>query len=301
MIFNNFDQLIDQVRSKNHAIKTVAVVAAEDSHTLEAISHSTKNGFVKALLVGDRQKITEQLSKMDERPSDYTIVHADNAAAAAYTAAQLVNEGQAQFLMKGLIETPTLMKILFNKECGFRTGSLISHICFVKIPNYHKLIGITDVALNIYPNFEQKKAILENAVRTMTRMGFDTPKVAVLAANEHVNPKMPETVDAAELKKMNSEGTISGCIIEGPISYDLTLSKEAADIKRFNSPVPGDVDLLLVPNIAAGNILVKALVYSAEANRAGIVIGAKVPIVLSSRAAAAEDKYLPLVLAASAS
>jgi len=300
MIYKNFDALIEKVRANNKAKPTVAVVAAEDSHTLEAVSRAANDGIVIPLLIGHKERIKEQLTLLGERAANFTIIHVESAEEAAYKAAELVNDGQANFLMKGLIETANLMRVLLSEKGGFRMGNLMSHLSFVQIPNYHKLIGITDTALNIYPDVHQKRAIVENAVNIMTRMGFDTPKVAMLAAVEQVNPKMPETVDATEIKRLNTEGILQGCIIEGPISYDLAMSKEAAEIKGFHSPVCGDVDLMVVPNIGAGNILIKALKYSAQANSAGIVVGAKAPIVLSSRASAVEDKYLPLVLAASA-
>lgn len=300
MIYRNFDQLIELVRSNNKKKRTVAVVAAQDSHTLEAVSLAVKAEIVNPVLIGPKEQIKGHLAILDENPSDYTVIHTETAEEAAYTAAGLVQTGQADFLMKGLIQTSSLMRVLLSDKAGFRTGSLISHLGFVQIPNYHKLMGITDVALNIYPDLNQKQAILENAVATMSRMGFDTPNVAVLAASEDINPKIPETVDAAELKRLNQAGSLSGCVVEGPVSYDLAISKEAAAIKGIASKVCGEADLLVLPNLAAGNILYKALRYSAGARTAGMVIGGKVPIVLTSRAAEVDGKFLPLVLAASA-
>ncbi|WP_094603126.1 Phosphate acetyltransferase [Sporomusa silvacetica DSM 10669] len=300
MIYQNFDQLIELVRSSTKKTRTVAVVAAQDSHTLEAVSMAVKEKIVAPVLVGHKEQIQGYLALLGENVSNYTIVHAETVEEAAFIAADMVKSGEADFLMKGLIQTGSLMRALLSDKAGFRTGNLISHLGFVQIPNYHKLIGVTDVALNIYPNLNQKKDILENAVITMTRMGFDTPKVAVLAASEDVNPKIVENVDAAELKRMNTEGILTGCVVEGPVSYDLAISKEAAEIKGITSKVCGDVDLMMVPNLAAGNILYKALRYSAGARTAGIVVGGKVPIVLTSRAADVDGKFLPLVLAASA-
>lgn len=300
MIYQNFDQLVELVRSNNQRKRTVAVVAAQDTHTLEAVSLAVKAEIVTPLLIGDKVLIEEQLAILGENLSNYTVIHAETTENAALLAADLVQTNQADFLMKGLIQTGSLMRVLLSDKAGFRTGKLISHLGFVQIPNYHKLIGITDVALNICPDVNQKKAILENAIAIMTRMGFNTPNVAVLAASEDVNPKISETVDAAELKRMNREGVLSGCVVEGPISYDLAISKEAAEIKGIDSTVCGEVDLMMLPNLAAGNILYKALRYSAGARTAGIVIGGKVPIVLTSRAAEVDGKFLPLVLAASA-
>ena len=162
-------------------------------------------------------------------------------------------------------------------------------------------MGITDSALNIHPDLAQKKGMIVNAVGAMLRMGFDEPKVAVLAAVEQVNPKMPETLDAAELKRLNEAGEIAGCVIEGPISYDLAICKESAALKGYASPVCGEVDLMVAPDIAAANILLKALRYSAEASSAGFVVGGSVPLVLTSRAAEVGSKYLPILLAAAAS
>jgi len=300
VIYQNFDKLIDLVQTKSGKKSTVAVVAAEDSHTLEAVIHATKDGIVVPMLIGNGQEIQKQLTALNESPADYIIIHTETVEDAALKAAELVRDGHANFIMKGLIPTNKLMRTLLSEAAGFRTGNLISHISFVQIPNYHKLIGITDVAINISPDLQQKKGIVENAVNVMKRMGFDTPKVAILTASEEVSAKMPETVDAAELKKLNQEGSLQGCIIEGPMSYDLAISREAGEIKGMGSPVYGDVDLMVVPNIAAGNILLKALRYSAQARTAGFIIGGKVPIVLTSRAAEVDAKYLPLVLAACA-
>ncbi|MBG0776149.1 MAG: phosphate butyryltransferase [Desulfovibrionaceae bacterium] len=300
MIYSDFEHLLEQARARTDAERTVAVVAAEDDHTLEAVIQTRDLGFISSVLVGRGPRIEEELKKLGQNPGDFHIVDAATPEEAVFTAADLVNAGRADFLMKGLIETPILMKTLFNERCNFRTGGLISHVCFVKIPSYHKLVAITDIALNIAPDLEQKQLILQNAVDAMLRMGFDEPLAAVLAANERVSPKMVETVDAAELKRRNQEGLIRNCVVEGPLSYDLAISAKVASVKGCDSPVPGNVDLMLAPNISAGNILLKALVYSAGAHRAGIVVGGRVPMVLPSRAAVAEDKFLPMVLAAAA-
>lgn len=301
MIYRNFEQLMEQVQAGKNKKKIVAVMAAEDSHTLEAVCQAVRGGVVEALLIGDKLKMRRQLELLGETPANYTLVHADTNENIVLKAAQLVNAGEAHFLMKGLIQTGDMMKTLLSEKCDFRTDTQMSHLGIVQIPNYHKLIGITDSALNVYPDLQQKKSMLINAVRAMLRMGFDAPKVAILAAVEQVNSKMPETIDADVLKKMNIAGEISGCIVEGPISYDLAISKESAELKGYESSVCGDVDLMVAPNIAAANILLKALRYSAEASSAGFVVGGKVPLVLTSRAAEVGSKYLPIVLAAAAS
>lgn len=202
--------------------------------------------------------------------------------------------------MKGKLQTADLLKAVVDKEKGLRTGNVISHVAILEIPAYRKLIAVTDGGMVMYPNLDEKKQILENSVNVFLAMGYECPKVAVLCAVETVNPKMPETVDADTLKNMNRDGEIKDCMVEGPISLDLTFNKESAEIKGYSSPVTGDADILLVPNITTGNIMSKALIEMAGATMAGMVVGAKVPIVLTSRGASSEEKYLSLVLSASA-
>ncbi|MBP2651280.1 MAG: pta 3 [Firmicutes bacterium] len=301
MIYENFDQLVRQINIGSKEKKVVAVMAAEDSHTLEAVVQAGRVGVIESILIGDKGKIREQLTLLDENPAKYSIIHAKTSEEVVLKATGLVNDGEAQFLMKGLLRTGEMMRTLLSEKASFRTDRQMTHLSVVKIPNYHKLIGLTDVALSILPDLALKRVIVENAVSAMSVMGFDAPKVAILAAVETVNPKMPDTVDAAALKKLNIDGSIPGCTIEGPISYDLAISQEAAELKGYESQVCGDVDLLVVPNLATGNVLLKALRYSAQASSAGIVVGGKVPLVLTSRAAEVASKYLPIILAAAAS
>jgi Phosphotransacetylase len=299
MIFKNFKELIEKVQS-DKSQKRVVVVSAQDEHTLEAVFKAKKDKIVEPILVGDKLKIKKILEELKENLEDSAIIDVENDAAAAMKAVELIHEKKADFIMKGKIQTADLLKAVVNKEKGLRTGNVISHIAMYEVPTYHKLLAITDGGMMMYPNVEEKKQIIENAVNTFIAMGYENPKVAILAAVETVNPKMPETVDAGMLKQMNQSGEIKNCIVEGPISYDLTMSKESADIKGYSSAVTGDVDILIVPNITAGNILAKSLSYSANAKMAGFIVGAKVPVVLTSRGATSEEKYLSLVLSASA-
>ena len=299
MVFKNFEELIKKVQ-KSESKKIVAVVAAHDEHTLQAVFKAKKDNIVEPLLIGDKTKIKEILHNLNESLDDAQIIEAENDTVAAMKAVELVNDKKADFIMKGKIQTADLLRAVVNKEKGLRTGKIMSHFVFNEIPNYHKLIVTTDGGMMMYPDVNEKKQIIENAVNTLIAMGYEKPKVAVLAAVEKVNPKMPESVDAGLLKEMNQKGEIKDCIVEGPISYDLTMSRESAEIKGYSSPVVGDADILIVPNIAAGNILGKALVYSAGAKMAGFIVGAKVPIVLTSRGSSAEEKYLSLVLSAAA-
>jgi phosphate butyryltransferase len=299
MVFKSFNELIENVQGAK-AKKKVVVVSAQDEHTLEAVFRARKDNIVEPVLIGDKAKIKEILEKLNESLDEDAIIHVEDDAAAAVRAVELIRENKADFIMKGKIQTADLLRAVVNKEKGLRTGSVMSHLVIHELPTYHKLLAVTDGGMMMYPNVDEKKQIIENAVNTLIAMGYDEPKVAVLAAVETVNPKMPESVDAGLLKEMNQKGEIKNCIVEGPISYDLTMSKESAEIKGFESPVTGDADILIVPNITAGNILGKALVYSAGAKMAGFIVGAKVPIVLTSRGSTSEEKYLSLVLSAAA-
>lgn len=299
MVYNNFDQLISKVKNFP-TMKRVAVVAAGDEHTIEAVLKAREEGIVDPILVGDKKKIEEILKELKAEVIPENIYDAPGVKAAAKLAVDLVNHKKADFLMKGNIETSDLLKVVVNKESGLGTGRLMSHFVIQQLPTYHKMLVTTDGGMMMYPTLEQKKAIIENAVEILHAIGYENPKVAVLAAVEKVNPKMPETIDADELAQMNRSGEIKGCIVEGPLSLDIALSKEIAEIKGFNSQVAGDADVLIVPNITAGNILGKSLVVAAKAKMAGFIVGAKVPIVLTSRGSSAEEKYLSLVMSAAA-
>lgn len=299
MVYHNFDELIAKVQERS-ASKVVAVVAAADGHTLEAVFRARKNRIATPILVGDRNKILEELNKLGEDSTGIEIVDVPDDRAAAYEAVALVRQGRANFLMKGKIQTADMLHAVVDKETGLRTGRVMSMMVIHQLPGYHKLLTVTDGGMMMYPTLDEKKQIIQNAVGVCHAIGMEEPKVAVLAAVEVVNPKMPEAVDGAALKQMNQAGEIKGCIVEGPISYDLAMSRESAEIKGYTSPIVGDPDILVVPNITAGNILGKALVISAGAKMAGFIVGAKVPIVLTSRGSSSEEKYLSLVLSAAA-
>lgn len=298
-MLKNFEQLVNSVKNIEET-KKVAVVCAHDAHTLEAVVRAEREGLIDSVLLGNADQIKTILFELGHVKPDDAIIETASDKEAAVKAVEQVREGKVDFLMKGKLQTADLLKAVVDKEKGLRTGRVISHLAFNELPNYHKLLVITDGGMMMYPNLEQKKQIIENGVDILRAMGVEEPKVAVLAAVEKVNPKMPETVDADALKNMNRSGELKHCYVEGPISYDLTMNKESAIIKGYESPVTGDVDLLIVPNITVGNILGKALVYSAESKMAGFIVGAKVPIVLTSRGATSEEKYLSLVLCAAA-
>lgn len=300
MIYTSHEQLAEQVRSAGKPTRIVGVIAAQDLHALEAVIAAAKQKIVTPVLFGDKNAIHASLKSLGEKPDAFEIVQADTPEEASRLAGIAAYEKRVHFLMKGGIPTAKMLRALFNEDTHFRTGHLISHMALVQAPGYHKLFAITDTSITVYPTLEQKAQLIRNSVGILLKMGFDTPKVAALAASEDVSPKIIETVEANELKLMNQRGEIADCVIDGPLSLDLAMSPESAKIKKCASEVAGNADLLLAPNIAAGNILIKSLRVFGQGRIAGLVIGGRVPITLSSRAAAAEDKFLPLVLAASA-
>ncbi|SHH52150.1 bifunctional enoyl-CoA hydratase/phosphate acetyltransferase [Clostridium grantii] len=298
MEFKNFNELVTKVK-ESKSIRKVAVVSAQDKHTLEAVFKAKNDGLIFPILIGDKKKIQSIINSLGEELASEWIINVESDSQAAYKAVEIIRNGEADFIMKGKIQTSDLLKAVVDKDKGLRTNSIMSHISINEIPSYHKLLAVTDGGMMMYPDLTQKKSILENAVNTFINMGYENPKVAVLSAVEVLNPKMIETVDAAALKEMNLNGEIKNCLVEGPISYDLAMNKESALIKGFQSEVTENVDILIVPNITTGNILAKSLIYSAHAKMAGFIVGAKVPIVLTSRGSSSEEKYLSLALSAS--
>ncbi|MCL1808435.1 MAG: bifunctional enoyl-CoA hydratase/phosphate acetyltransferase [Clostridiales bacterium] len=298
-MIKNFDELVGKIHSGG-AKKTVAVVAAHDEHTLEAVDLACKNSIVTPILIGDGVKIKELIEVHGFQLGDAEIHEQKDDSEAAKTAVAMIREGAADFLMKGKLQTADLLREVVNKERGLHTGSVMSHFGFFELPSYHKLLVLTDAGMLPCPNADEKAKILMNAVGVLRDLGYECPKVAALAAAELVNPKMQESVDAALLKEMNQDGRLTGCIVEGPISFDLMFSTESAKIKGYESPVTGDADILLMPNMTSGNILAKAFQYTGGSKMAGMIVGAKVPIVLVSRGSAAEEKYLSMVLSAAA-
>ncbi len=276
----------------------VAVVEAHDNHTLEAVIEAKKDGMIEGLLIGNEEKIKEILTANGANPADYEIIGTNALEESLQVAVENINAGKATAIMKGKLETGQFMKAIVNKANGLMAGGLLSLVGLFESPAYPKLLAVTDQGLNTYPDLNGKKNLIINAVKLLHSLGIEEPKVAVLAAVEKVNPKMPESVDGAELKKMNQEGEITGCIVEGPISFDLAVKKGAAAIKGYESPVAGDADLLVVPDITAGNILCKCMTDYAGAMPAGTILGAKAPVIVTSRSAEATDKYYSIALAA---
>ena len=278
----------------------IAVAAAHDEPVIEAVVAARREGIAIPILVGHTDEIRRMLQNVGEDPASYEIIAADSDTDSAAKAVALCAEGKANFLMKGKLDTPILLKAVVDKDHGLGKGGVMSHFTAFQVPSYHKLLLPVDGGMVTYPTLEQKKAIIENTVGALRTMGYDCPKVGVLACVEKLNPKMPETVDADALKQMNLRGEITGCIVEGPISYDCAVSKEIADFKGFVSPCAGDCDVLVAPNIHAGNIMGKMLTVTCGAKMAGFIVGAKCPIAMVSRGSSPEEKFLSIVLATAA-
>lgn len=299
-MITTFDELTEKVRSAEQRIISVAV--AQDLDVLQALQEARKSNLARAILVGDREKI-ERLAKQNGLDlSGFTIEDVPEEQTAVQTAIDRIREGRANILMKGLCSTATLMKAVLHRENGLRKSPLLSHLGIFQIATYHKLILMSDAALNIAPTLEEKIGITQNAIGIARRLGIELPKVALIAAVEKVNPgKMPATTDAAIIAKMAERGQIKGALIDGPLAVDNAFSKKSCQVKGIKSPVCGDADIAIVPEIETGNVFYKLLSYLAGAKTAGIIIGAQVPIVLTSRADSDETKFLSIATAAAVS
>lgn len=301
MVLTSFAELEALVKGGSET-RVMAVAVAADAHTLEAAMEARREGLVRPVLVGDRAKILSILADMGETVPDADVYDEPEEVAACEKAVALVREGRADFLMKGKVDTKVILKAVVNKERGLGVpGAIMSHVTLFEVPAYHKILAPVDGGMVTYPTLEQKKGIIENTVGVLHKLGYTCPKVGILACAEKPNPKMPETLDAQALAEMNKNGEITGCIVDGPISFDCAIDKSIADFKGYESPIAGDCDVLLAPNIHAGNIMGKMLVCFSGAKMAGFIAGARCPIVLTSRGSSAEEKRMSIVLAAAAS
>ncbi|MFY9382573.1 MAG: bifunctional enoyl-CoA hydratase/phosphate acetyltransferase [Acetomicrobium sp.] len=296
MSFKNLEFLFERAKKGN--IMRVVVAAAEDGDVLEAVHTANVEGIVEATLVGDPDKISKVARDKGVDISSFEVIPATNEEEAAMKAVQAVSSGEGDLLMKGFIKTSTLLKAVLNKEWGLRSGRLLSHLFLFEVPRLGRVIGLTDGGLNTYPGLQEKVSIVNNAVSCCHALGVERPRVAALAAVEVVNPDMPCTLDAAALVQMNRRNQIKGCVIDGPLALDNALSEEAARHKGVVSEVAGHADVLLVPDIEAGNLLGKVILFMANGAGAGVVLGAKVPVVLTSRGDTARTKALSIALGA---
>jgi len=297
MILTKLSQLRDQL-DKEHKPRKLVLAASEDAHSLTAVIHASEQNIIRPVLVGNKEKTYGMAEILDLDIGKYEFIEASSPLESVALSVKMVHDGKADVLMKGKVGTSDMLSCVLNKEYGLRTGRLLSHFAYFEVETYHKLIAVTDVAMNIAPNLTEKISILNNAVRVLNQLGIEKPKVAVLGAVEKVQPNMDATLDAALLSKMNQREQIKNCIVDGPLAFDNAVSSESAKHKEIKSEVAGDTDLLLMPDIEVGNVLYKTLVFFARAKVASMIVGASAPIVLTSRSDSEQAKFDSILLAA---
>ena len=299
MTMQRLDFLLEE--SKKGRPMTLALACPYGDDALAAVARAQRDGIVKAVLIGDEEKIRRLAEQEGHDLSDISVVDEPDDDRAVEKSVKMVSSKEADLLMKGLVKTSSLLKAVLDKEWGLRTGSLLSHLFLFEVPILDgRVVGVSDGGMNTYPDLSAKVKIIENAAACYHKIGVPQPKIAALAAVETVNPDMPATLDAAALAKMNERGQIKGCLVDGPLALDNAISEESARIKGLSSPVAGKADMLLVPDIEAGNFVGKVLLYMTGGRGAGVVLGAKKPIVLTSRFDTMETKLLSIALGARA-
>ena len=295
-MIRSFKELIEKVQ--NGEPQTLSVAVAQDADVLLSVWNAYQNRIIQgAYLVGNEKEIREIAKEQGIDLSKFEIVNEEEKPEACATAIKLVREGKASLPMKGFVDTSVALKALLNKEYGLRTGNLICHVGLMEVAGFDRMFLLSDSAMTIAPTLEQKVDLIKACTQIAHAMGNDNPKVAVLCAVEKVNPKMPATLDAAELTRMNEEGEITGCMVKGPLAMDNAVSVEAARHKGIDHPVAGNTDILITPDIEAGNILNKSMEYFAKCEKAGCIMGAAKPMVLTSRASSDTSKMNSIALA----
>lgn len=295
-MIRSFKELIEKVQ--NGEPQTLSVAVAQDADVLLSVWNAYQNRIIQgAYLVGNEKEIREIAKEQGIDLSKFEIVNEEEKPEACATAIKLVREGKASLPMKGFVDTSAALKALLNKEYGLRTGNLICHVGLMEVAGFDRMFLLSDSAMTIAPTLEQKVDLIKACTQIAHAMGNDNPKVAVLCAVEKVNPKMPATLDAAELTRMNEEGEITGCMVKGPLAMDNAVSVEAARHKGIDHPVAGNADILITPDIEAGNILNKSMEYFAKCEKAGCIMGAAKPMVLTSRASSDTSKMNSIALA----
>ena len=287
-----------ELLDRSHEPKKMILAAAEDAHSLNAVFNAASEKIVRPILVGDRDKTFGMAEILNLDISKFEFIEAKNPVDAVTISVKMVHDKKADLLMKGKVGSSDMMRCILNKDYGLRMGKLLSHFAYFEVETYHKLIAVTDVAMNIAPNLTEKIQILNNSVKILNNLGIAKPKVAVLGAVEKVNTEMVATLDAALLSKMNQRDQILNCIVDGPLAFDNAVSFESAKHKEIKSDVAGDTDLLLMPDIEVGNVLYKSLVFFAKAKVASMIVGASAPIVLTSRSDSEQAKFDSILLAA---
>ncbi len=295
-MFTKLSELIDAAKMKT--TRRVAVAAAADEPVLMALQEAMKLKIVIPILVGNIEEIRKIAAKINFDLTGIEMVEELNPNIAAIKAVELVRTKKADILMKGLVGSGPFLKAVLDKDNGLRKSGTLSHVAFFESPFYHKLICLSDAALNVEPEFNEKVAILNNGVEAFHKLGVKMPKVAIIGAVETVNPKMQPSVDAALMTMMNKRNQITGCIVDGPLALDNAVSLEAAHHKGIESPVAGDVDLILTPDIYSANIMYKTLNFMGGATSAAVIMGATAPVVLTSRSDTDQSKLFSIALAA---
>ncbi len=295
MRLTRLSEILEKARKRNP--RRLVVAAAEDPNVLQAVVRARDEQIIKPVLVGDTARILRLCREHRLDLEDIPLIEEKDAGRACTLAVDLIRSGEAEILMKGLVSTAPLLKAILDRDRGLRKNNVLSHAALFEIPSYHKLLAITDAAMNVEPGVEDKICIINNAVEIFHRLGIGNPKVAVLGPIESVNPKIRSTTDAREIMKMNASGKIKGCLIDGPLALDIAVSVEAARHKGIKSQVAGDADILLTPDLNSGNILYKSLIFLGNSTSAAVVMGALVPIVLTSRADSDQSKLMSIALA----
>lgn len=296
MRLKELSEILKMARKRD--TRRLVVAAAEDVNVLQAVLLARAENIIEPILVGDTSKILDICEEHQIDIEDIPLVEEKDPENACILAIDLIRSGEAEILMKGLVSTAPLLKAVLDKERGLRKSDVLSHAALFEIPSYHKLLAITDAGMNVNPGIPEKISIIGNAAEIFHRLGIPDPKVAVLGPIETVNPKIQSTIDAGEIKRMNASGRIKGCLIDGPLALDIAVSFEAARHKGIDSPVAGDADILLTPDLNSGNILYKSLIFLGNSTSAAVVMGARVPIVLTSRADSGRSKLMSIALAA---
>jgi phosphate butyryltransferase len=294
MAMRTFAELLE--KAKANGPKTVAIAAAHQSEVMLAGLDAEMANLAEVILVGDAERIRQIATVEEFDISRMEVIDIPQVHAAAWQVMKLVSDGQADIAMKGGMETSDFLRAALNKELGLRTGRLLTHVAAFEIPGFDRLMFISDAGVIVAPDLEQKVQIVQNAIHVAHSMGISLPRVAVLAATEVVNPKIPTTLDAANLSKMADRGQIRGGLVDGPLALDNAISPESAQIKGIRSEVAGYADILITPDIEAGNVLAKAITYFAQGKMAGVVVGARCPLILPSRSDTREAKLTSLAL-----
>lgn len=295
-MYKSFDELLKKLAVSNSPVKRAVVAGACDEHVLEAVFLAQEKGFIKAVLVGAEEDIINKLKEMNYADREYKIVNCSRDTNPSEIAVKLIHMGEGDFIIKGKIETKDLLRPILNKETGLNKRGFITHFGLMQLKSYHKLLAMSDCAVIPYPTLEDKKKIIMYCTEALMKLGYTKPVVGALCAVETVSEKMPETIEAQKLKEISVQGLLGNCVVEGPISFDLATSKESAAIKGYSSLYAGDVDMLLVPQMVTGNVMSKIWNADGDNIMAGCLLGADIPIVLTSRSASMNEKLYSILL-----